>query len=72
LAYWHAKSSQAVMVGDTLSADILGARSSHIASIRITRRVNKNANNDYLDTIQPDATIQTLADLPPLLRRWPF
>jgi putative hydrolase of the HAD superfamily len=71
LTYWHAKSSQAIMVGDSLSADILGAQNSHIAGVWITRRVNRQANDDHPNTIQPDATIQTLADLPALLQKWP-
>ncbi len=57
----------AVMVGDTLGADILGARNAGLRSIWITRRADTPANRDHEDTIQPDASIATLAELPAAL-----
>ncbi|MEW5869393.1 MAG: HAD family hydrolase [Chloroflexota bacterium] len=60
--------SQSVMVGDKLGADILGARHAHIFSIWITRRANTPGNRDHLDTIFPDASAATLAEIPGLLR----
>ena len=67
LSYWGAAPSQAVMVGDTLGADILGARNAGIFSIWITRRAGSPGNRDHLDTIQPDAMIDALSELPDLL-----
>lgn len=61
---------RAVMVGDTLGADILGARNSGLASVWITRRANAPGNRDHLDTIEPDASIDTLSELPGLLANW--
>lgn len=61
---------RAVMVGDTLGADILGARNAGMASVWITRRADSPGNRDSLDTIQPDAVIETLAELPGLLENW--
>ncbi len=58
---------RAAMVGDTLGADILGANNADVYSIWLTRRADTPANRDHEDTIQPDATIQTLAELPELL-----
>jgi len=58
---------EAAMVGDTLGADILGANNLGITSIWITRRADTPDNRDHLDTIQPDYTIRTLAELPGLL-----
>jgi HAD superfamily hydrolase (TIGR01549 family) len=58
---------RAAMVGDTLGADILGARNAGLYSIWITRRADTPANRDHLDTIQPDAQVQTLAELAALL-----
>jgi len=55
------------MVGDTLSADILGARNVGIHSIWITRRADRPDNRAVMDTIKPDAMIRTLAELPALL-----
>lgn len=67
LEHWGIASREAVMVGDTLGADILGARNAGLTSIWLTRRADTPANRDHLDTIKPDATIATLAELPGLL-----
>jgi len=64
LERWHLASSEAVMVGDTLGADILGARNAGIYSIWITRRADKPGNRDHASTIQADDQIKSLADLP--------
>jgi putative hydrolase of the HAD superfamily len=58
-----------VMVGDTLGADILGARNARIASVWITRRAHRSDNRAHEDTIQPDAVINRLSELPALLER---
>jgi HAD superfamily hydrolase (TIGR01662 family) len=55
------------MVGDTLGADILGANNAGMFSIWITRRADVPDNRAHLDTIRPDAVIDTLSDLPRLL-----
>jgi putative hydrolase of the HAD superfamily len=60
---------QAAMVGDTLGADILGAHNVGMFAIWITRRANRAANRDHLDTIRPDATIAALSELPGVLER---
>ena len=60
---------RAVMVGDTLGADILGAQNAGMFSIWITRRADSSANRQHLDTIQPDATVAALGEVPDLLRR---
>ena len=57
------------MVGDTLGADILGARNAGIFSIWVTRRANTAGNRAHGDTIFPDAQIQTLSELPRLLEQ---
>ncbi len=69
LQRWGLSHQQAAMVGDTLGADILGARNAGLYSIWITRRADTAGNRDHDDTIRPDATIATLAELPPLLKR---
>jgi 2-haloalkanoic acid dehalogenase type II len=68
LEQWKLTPSEAVMVGDTLGADILGARNAGIYSIWITRRADRPANRDHAGTIQPDTQIQTLAELPEKLQ----
>ncbi len=67
LEHWNLPREEVVMVGDTLGADILGARNAGLASVWLTRRADTPANRDHLDTIKPDATIATLAELPTLL-----
>jgi HAD superfamily hydrolase (TIGR01662 family) len=67
LDYFKAAPETTAMVGDTLGADILGARNAGIASVWITRRANRSDNRAHEDTIQPDAVITRLSELPPLL-----
>lgn len=57
------KADRAVMVGDTLGADILGARNAGIYSVWITRRADTTANRSHVDTIVPDARIHNLSEL---------
>jgi 2-haloalkanoic acid dehalogenase type II len=69
LDHWKIPNQQAAMVGDTLGADVLGANNVGIYSIWITRRADTPGNRDHADTIQPDAVIGTLAELPNLIGR---
>jgi HAD superfamily hydrolase (TIGR01549 family) len=64
-------SSEAAMIGDKLGADILGAQNAGIFAIWVTRYANTPANHDHLDTIQPDAIIPTIKELPALLENLP-
>jgi HAD superfamily hydrolase (TIGR01662 family) len=64
---WDLNPAQVAMVGDTLGADILGAQHAGLFSIWIARRAESPGNRDHAETIQPDASIQTLAELPALL-----
>jgi len=70
LAYWQAQPAEAVMVGDTLNADILGAQKIKMPSIWITRRAEKAIYCQQAPRIEPDASISTLGELPGLLRNW--
>jgi HAD superfamily hydrolase (TIGR01509 family) len=60
---------RAAMVGDTLGADILGAQNAGIFAIWVTKHAGSPGNRAHLDTIRPDATIETIGDLPGLLER---
>jgi HAD superfamily hydrolase (TIGR01549 family) len=62
--------TRAVMIGDTLSADIQGAKNSKMANIWITRRADPVKNRFFLDTIRPDRIILGLSELPELLGNW--
>jgi FMN phosphatase YigB (HAD superfamily) len=57
------KPENAVMVGDTLPADILGAQQIGMKSIWIARRADRSENNEVLGKIKPDYTIHDLASL---------
>lgn len=59
--------SKAVMVGDMLGADILGAHNAGMRAIWITRRADTLANIAHLENVRPDATISTLRELPQVL-----
>ena len=67
LTHWGIGPEKAAMVGDTLGADILGARNAGIFSIWITRRADSPGNRDHADPIHPDAAIAALGELPDLL-----
>lgn len=60
--------NQAAMVGDTLTADILGAQNSGLYGIWIKRHADHPKNQSLLTTIQPDAIINSLAELPDVLQ----
>jgi HAD superfamily hydrolase (TIGR01549 family) len=70
LSYWQARPEESIMIGDTLPADIWGAQQMKIPAVWITRRVDKvTCRKDY-PAIEPDACINTLAELPELLSNW--
>ena len=69
LEHWGVGPSHAVMVGDTLGADILGAHNAGIFSIWVTRRADTPANRVPAETVTPDAVIDNLAQLPALLEK---
>jgi HAD superfamily hydrolase (TIGR01662 family) len=69
LDHWSVKPHQAVMVGDTLNADILGANNTGLFSIWINRRVDIASLSQKEKSIQPDAIISSLDELPPLLEK---
>ena len=62
---WHAAPSQAVMVGDTLPADIQGANNLGIFSVWITRRTAPL--DASAPVIQPGAVLENVGELPRLL-----
>jgi HAD superfamily hydrolase (TIGR01549 family) len=67
LEHWDLPANRAVMVGDKLGADILGAQNAGMAGIWLTRRADIPSNRDHGDTIHPDATIASLSDLPGII-----
>ena len=64
LAHWNIPVNEIAMVGDSLTADIAGAKAMGIYSVWITRRASHAATRSE---VQPDAAIHTLSELPGLL-----
>ncbi len=65
LDHFQVRPEEAAMVGDTLEADVLGANNSGIYSIWITRRVQVMPDGEL--TIQPQAVVSLLSQIPDLL-----
>jgi HAD superfamily hydrolase (TIGR01662 family) len=59
--------STSIMVGDTLTADILGAQKSGLRAVWITRRANRPENARVQSLVIPDWKITQLSELVPLL-----
>ncbi len=70
LQFFGMRPAQAVMVGDFLQADVLGANRLGMGSVWITRRVDVAAARPVLAKIRPDRTIGALSELPGVLHNW--
>ena len=66
LAQWSIPPKDAVMVGDSLQADIAGAQQSGIKTVWITRRAKFTA--DEKQRVQPDFEISQVDELLPVLK----
>jgi len=69
LEEWRLGPDEVVMVGDTLEADIQGARLAGMRGVLALMDENPE-NEEFCHSIIPDAAIQHLAELPPLLATW--
>lgn len=67
LAQWNATPNEAAMIGDSLEADIIGAKQLGMTSIWITRRAQ--FKDEDMRRIQPDFSLRKLTELPPTLDR---
>jgi len=65
LAHWSVPPQEAAMVGDSLAADIQGARNAGMKSIWISRRAQ--CAPAEIERIRPDVEISSLAELMPAL-----
>ncbi|MCD4752840.1 MAG: HAD family hydrolase [Anaerolineaceae bacterium] len=59
-----------VMIGDTLSADIIGARKAGMSNVWINRWASPPSTHYRDDAIIPDRKISSLSELPDLLIHW--
>ena len=66
--YFQTPMEEMILVGDTLAADIAGAKQVGMGSVWITRRADRPENHAWLEKIIPDFQIATLAELPDLLK----
>ena len=60
---------RALMVGDTLTADILGAQNAGLRAVWITTRADHPENLRVRERVTPDAMISTLSELPSVLQQ---
>lgn len=67
LAHWSAAPEEAVMIGDSLEADIYGAGALGMKTIWITRRA-KFIEED-MRRFKPDFSVRGLKEIPPTLER---
>lgn len=67
LSNWYFLPSEAVMVGDNPEADVRGAKTAGLYAIWLTRRAGKRADVEI--TVQPDASLSALWELPAFLDR---
>jgi len=69
LEAWGISAGQAVMVGDTLGADVLGAAGVGMRSILVDIEPNPD-NPRFSETVRASARVTDLRDVPDLIRRW--
>jgi putative hydrolase of the HAD superfamily len=69
LAQWSIPPEDAVMIGDSLEADIYGAKKLGMQSVWITRRAQINADERVTQRIQPDFSMSDLNGLLPTLEQ---
>jgi putative hydrolase of the HAD superfamily len=66
---WKIEPDAAVMIGDTLGADILGANTVGMRSILVDIEPNPD-NPRYAARARPTATVTRLDEIPALIRAW--
>jgi HAD superfamily hydrolase (TIGR01662 family) len=65
LAKWYLLPAEAVMVGDNLTADVLGAQQAGMYGVWLNRRADPLMETH--EAVKPDASILSLSELPALL-----
>lgn len=65
LAHWNATPEEAAMIGDSLEADIAGAKQAGLTAIWLTRRAQ--FKDEDMRRIKPDFSLRKLLELPPTL-----
>ncbi|HRQ23943.1 MAG TPA: HAD-IA family hydrolase, partial [Anaerolineales bacterium] len=65
LAQWNVTPREAAMIGDSLEADIFGAKQAGMTAVWITRRAE--FTDETMQRIQPDFSLRKLTELMPTL-----
>jgi len=65
LANWYLHPSEAVMVGDNLTADIQGAQNAGLYGVWINRRADPQMERQ--EAVSPNASMSSLSELPAIL-----
>jgi HAD superfamily hydrolase (TIGR01662 family) len=68
LEMWEITPSRAVMVGDSLGADILGAQRSGMHQIWLTAEADSPSNEVFREVIEPEATAEQLTHVLEIVR----
>lgn len=66
---WDILPNEIVMIGDTLGADILGAKHANMKSIWVTMQADTPYNHAHRETIAPDAICESLDQLPAIIQQ---
>lgn len=67
---WQLPPEQAVMVGDTLGADIFGAQQMGLRNIWIRSSADRDDNRRLLERVQPEAIVDALDQVPAVIKTW--
>lgn len=67
LSHWYFNPNEAVMIGDNLDADILGAKNAGLSAVWISRRADPRTESQR--RVEPDASLTALSELPSALDR---
>ncbi len=70
LDFFDVDPASAVMIGDTLNADIIGSRRMGMKNIWIARWASAPSTHYRDDMIVPDRTVQRLSQLPAIIENW--
>jgi putative hydrolase of the HAD superfamily len=70
LHQWNLAADQTVMIGDTLNADVLGAKRLGMHQIWLKTAADRPDNLDWLERVEPERVVDQLAEVPALLNHW--
>jgi HAD superfamily hydrolase (TIGR01549 family) len=66
---WGLNGEQVVMVGDTLTEDIVGAQNAGIRQIWLKENVDTPENQNLAEEVNPEMIASNLSDIPEMIRR---